>query len=313
MSFPETTDALVDIFPGDTQRSKSHRVRHNAANEALREQRDYLQGDIEDRISALEGGGGGGGIRIVDLGVVDVTDLLAGPVTLHTPGAGELVLSGSPAGAATATDAGSIVVAAGVTGLGSVDTNGNSPAADSNWSSSPIVATLYDGNDRPITGAWATATAYGMEDAIIANGTVWSAIDAGTSGPGGGRIVTASLDDGGSGWTVGDFADVDDGAGNTTASIEVLTVTGDAIATFSVIAHGGGYATGVHPLTGGAGTGSISIDSVTAAGTPDFAAVAAETANNVSDGGVVWFDTGVAPPATGSAHFYALVATPVAP
>lgn len=297
MAFPASVDDLHTAIPAEvTPGSEGHYDHHRDLATAVEAVETFVLPAV----------------RIVDLGVVEVADLLAGPVTLYTPGAGELVLAGSVLDVFTLTDSGYINVAAASSNLGSVSTVGAASTAGEQATASPVIATLYVPGDHPIVGGWATATAYAQDDAIVAGGFTWYTPTGGTSGPGGGAVTAISIVDGGTGYVDGEV-EVEQGALPTSLFVNVTTTGGVITGIASIAGPSSGYAVGNSSVViGGDSNAVLHIDTVTGPGAPDWAEALATGNGQLSDGALRW--TVVDPvPTTGSAHFYALVATPVAP
>lgn len=180
-----------------------------------------------DLATAIEAGGGGGGgtTRLLDLGVVEATDLLAGPVTLY------------------ATPAGESVVAFRVGTYVNLDSSNMNVYVDGaeiegQW--------LFLSDERPTTGGdrtiiipggdvkasiggygaapWAAATVYAAGTYVIEAGVLWST-DGGTSGGSEPDFVAALVEgnvaDNGMTWT----QDVD---APTTGSLHVYALVAEA-------------------------------------------------------------------------------------
>lgn len=168
----------------------------------------------------------GGVPELLDLGTVDVTDLLAGPVTVYSVPAGAVVL-GIYAGDATAPDvAYAYVYVAGLQSDGPVvvldyasagpDTTPSgwvSPGADIRAS-----VAAYE------TGPWAAATVYPANAYVIEAGHLWFT-DGGTSGgsePDFAGNIGGTVGDNGMTWT-------DETAVPTTGSVHVYALIGTPV------------------------------------------------------------------------------------
>lgn len=240
MAYPASLDDLTNPLASDPR--VGHAALHGSVNDAI----EALEAKVGTGAStpatigdvltvtgpgatAWQTPAAGGGTQFVDLGTLDLADLLDGPITVYDiPADTYLVSLHAPASETVAMDSALIYLG---TGLGAEEytVGGSFTGGPSSLPSGvPYLAWIAEtnANGNVVATGWDAATAYAAYNAIIVNGTIW-VTDGGTSGgvePDWASNVGWSVSDNGMTWT--DSTTV----APTTGSVHLLALVGTPVA-----------------------------------------------------------------------------------